>query len=161
MRGRKPDPTALKILKNNPGRRPLNTREPKHPGLDAAVPPQLTHPEAIAEWSRIVETLGRGHVTMVDRGTLIAYCAKWAQWLDLETEAAQHAYLLRAPKTGTPMQNPALQMANKLLMTWLRLAVELGITPSSRARIVLADLTPGDSLDAFSVFQRKRARHAG
>ncbi len=29
MRGRKPKPTALKLVSGNPGHRPLNTREPK------------------------------------------------------------------------------------------------------------------------------------
>ena len=29
-RGRKPKPTALKMLEGNPGKRPLNEYEPKH-----------------------------------------------------------------------------------------------------------------------------------
>lgn len=29
-RGRKPTPTAIKMLEGNPGKRPLNTKEPKY-----------------------------------------------------------------------------------------------------------------------------------
>lgn len=160
MRGRKPHPTALKLLRNNPGRRPLNTREPQHGALDPAVPSYLTDPVAVAEWQRIVGTLGQGHVTLVDRATLSAYCQKFAEWLEYEALKAAHPRVIKYPN-GAPMPSPYISMANKALTLMLRAAVELGITPSSRARIVLADLTPADGLDAFSVFQRKRARAPG
>jgi hypothetical protein len=35
MRGRKPKPTHLKLLEGNPGRRPLNTGEPRGPVTEA------------------------------------------------------------------------------------------------------------------------------
>jgi P27 family predicted phage terminase small subunit len=156
VRGRKPTPTALKLLRNNPGRRPLNQAEPRHGAIDHAVPRQLVDPEAAAEWERVIETLSQGHVTTVDRAVLIAYCTHWARWQALETEASKHPFIVRSPN-GYPIPNPALGMANKAFSLMLKAAVELGITPSSRSRIMLAEHedTPRGR-DEFSAFQRRR-----
>ena len=49
--GRKPQPTALKELKGNPGRRPLNEDEPK-PEVHLPGPPSHLSPAARREWRR-------------------------------------------------------------------------------------------------------------
>jgi P27 family predicted phage terminase small subunit len=134
MRGRKPKPTVLRMLQNNPGRRPLNGQEPSHPPLELAAPTDLPA-DAKAEWDRVVATLvDRGQVTAVDRGVLVGYCLKYAQWQALEAEAARHPFVVKSP-SGYPMPNPALGMANKVFALFLKAAAELGITPSSRSRV--------------------------
>ena len=56
MRGRKPKPTVLKLLDGNPGKRPLNDREPTAPqGIPE--PPNWLDDEARAEWFRTVKVL--------------------------------------------------------------------------------------------------------
>jgi hypothetical protein len=74
MAGRKPKPTVLKLITGNPGRRPLNRREPKlRPGIPSC-PPHLS-PEAKREWSRVIPLLAECRlVTEVDRAALAAYC---------------------------------------------------------------------------------------
>lgn len=156
MRGRRPHPSAITILRNNPGRRPINAHEPKHPDVEREVPTQIVaNAVAAAEWTRVIGTLSAGHVTTVDRATLTAYCLKFAQWQALETEAAAHPFLVKAP-SGYPIPNPALGMANKACSLMLRLAIELGITPSSRSRIVAVAQAQPAVLDDFTAFQRKR-----
>lgn len=157
MRGRKPHPTDVKLLRNNPGRRPLNLNEPKHTTIDPAVPEELTSEVARTEWTRVVETLGQGHVTTVDRATLMGYCQKYGQWLALEAEAAKHPFIIKSP-SGYPIPNPALGMANVAFKLVLKAAAELGITPSSRTRIVVAPLKPGEgpAADEFTQYQRRR-----
>jgi|SRR6188472_3071292 P27 family predicted phage terminase small subunit len=141
MRGRKPQPTALKLLRGNPGKRPVNLREPQHGALDAAVPPDLVDPEAQDEWRRLAAVLiTRGQVTTVDRAVLTGYCVKYAQWIALEREAAKHPWVVKTP-SGYPIPNPALGMANKAFGLMLQAATELGITPSARSR-VSANLEP-------------------
>jgi hypothetical protein len=76
MRGRKPKPTALKLVSGNPGRRPLNEHEPEHPSIDTACPDELRDRVARQEWDRIVPALAHGHVTTVDRAILIGYSVK-------------------------------------------------------------------------------------
>lgn len=136
MRRNHPQPTVLKILRGNPGKRKLNADEPHHAQLDPILPAELTDPLAQAEWHRIVTTLvDRGQVTTVDRTVLAGYCLKYAQWLALEKEAATHPFIVRSPN-GYPLPNPALCMANKVFGLLLKAAAELGITPSSRSRVV-------------------------
>lgn len=152
MRGRKPKPTAVKLAENNPGRRPLNTNEPTHPAMGAECPPDLSSPIARAEWKRVAPLLcGSGQVTEVDRSVLIGYCLKYAQWRDLEDEAARHPFVVRSP-SGYPIPNPALGMANKAYGLMLKSAAELGITPSSRSRVSVAGRDPDE--DDFSKHQK-------
>lgn len=139
--GTKPEPTALKVLRGNPGKRPVNTAEPKHGALDTALPIELTDAAARAEWSRVASLLGdSGHVTTVDRATLLGYCVKYAQWQALEREAAGRPLIIKT-KSGYPLPNPALLMANKAFALVLKAAAELGITPSSRSRVHAVERT--------------------
>jgi P27 family predicted phage terminase small subunit len=145
MRGRKPQPTVLKVIRGNPGRRPLNKSEPEHPGIDGACPDDLVDPVARAEWDRITPQLTQsGQVTMMDRSTLIGYCLKYAQWKALEDEARKHPFIVKSP-SGYPIPNPALGMANKAFALMLKAAAELGITPSSRSRVSVGAPAPQKS----------------
>ena len=49
--GRKPKPTAVKILEGNPGKRKLNEHEPQ-PQRKAPPCPKWLEPEAKKEWRR-------------------------------------------------------------------------------------------------------------
>jgi P27 family predicted phage terminase small subunit len=143
----------------------VNAREPKHATIDPTLPPELEArepeapwlPLARGEWLRIVETLGHGHVTTVDRGTLIAYCLKYGQWITYERAAGLEEAII-AGKTGYLMPNPRIALANRAYTAMLKAAVELGITPSSRSRIVAAPskADPAIAPDEFTKFQRRR-----
>lgn len=153
MRGRKPHPTVLKQLHNNPGRRPLNENEPVHRAMDIDCPDELADPMAREEWQRIAKDLNdAGQVTTVDRSTLIGYCVKYAQWRNLEAEARKHPFIVKAP-SGYPIPNPALGMANKAFGLMLKAAAELGITPSSRSRVSTVSRSEEDE---FKAFQQQR-----
>jgi P27 family predicted phage terminase small subunit len=142
MRGRKPKPTALKILRGNPGQRRLNPAEPVHPPLGVECPAALIDPLAREEWARIAPQLIRqGQVTSVDRGTLMGYCLKYAQWQALEAEARQHPSIVKAP-SGYPIPNPLLGLANRVFHLMLKAAAELGITPSARSRVTAQPVAP-------------------
>lgn len=134
MRGRKPTPTALKIVRNNPGKRTINKNEPQHDRLDAECPSELTG-GAKDEWTRVIGKLtATGQVTMMDRATLLGYCLKYGQWKTLEAEAAKHPAIVRSP-SGYSIPNPAIGMANKAFALMLKAATELGMTPSARSRV--------------------------
>jgi phage terminase small subunit len=70
MAGRKPKPNVIKLITGNPGRRPLNKREPKpRPGIPSC--PSHLSLTAKAEWRRIVPLLSEcGLVTEIDRAAL-------------------------------------------------------------------------------------------
>lgn len=65
-RGRKPKPTAIKVLEGNPGKRPLNANEPK-PEKKSPKCPSWLEPEAKKEWRRMAKVLERlGVLTEID-----------------------------------------------------------------------------------------------
>lgn len=151
--GPKPKPTRRKLLEGNPGRRPLNTQEPTPPPADAtfdAPPPELTgHADAIAEWTRIVPMLREARViTHAERGPLIALCLEWARYLHATREVAAKGMVVAAP-SGYPVQNPYISIATKALAGCAKLWPELGLTPSSRARLTT---TGGPADDGWAEF---------
>jgi P27 family predicted phage terminase small subunit len=138
-RGAKPQPTALRVLRGNPGKRAadLNPDEPQHPPLDAAqVPDEIAGNEiARKEWQRIAPGLvACGHVRVTDRAMLIGYCLKYAHWQEQEQLAQQMPFLLKTDHTT--IVHPAVKIANQTFLIVLRAAAEIGLTPSSRSRIV-------------------------
>ena len=66
-KGRKPKPTAMKLLEGNPGKRPLNVHEPIPPKGTVKCPAWLL-PEAKKEWKRLAPALeAMGVLTMADQ----------------------------------------------------------------------------------------------
>ena len=151
--GPKPTPTKLKILRGNPGNRRLNRHEPK-PTPKAPTCPTTLSQEAKAEWRRVAPELERlGLLTLVDRGTLSAYCIAWATLIDAHKQIRSHGAVLVAadretvdPVTGevikivcVPVKNPWLQIQKESAAIVRAFAVEFGLTPSSRAGIELPE----------------------
>jgi hypothetical protein len=98
--GRKPKPTALKLLHGD-ARRGINLHEPEHASIDPAWPPdELTDFRARAEWERVIPTLARGHVTTGRSRDAARDCLKYGQWLALEAEASKHPYIVKGVNNG-------------------------------------------------------------
>ena len=130
----RPVPRALKILRGNPGKRPLPTDEPLPAPLEAdPVPHELKDQHARGEWTRIAPGLiACGQVTMADRTLLVAYCQKYGQWLRLEEHVLRHPL---ADPDEAPKAIKAIRIANETLELLLRAAADLGLTPTTRTRI--------------------------
>ena len=134
MRGRKPRPTSLKIAAGNPGKRPLNAREPR-PEPDLPTCPAHLLPTAKAEWKRLARELWQlGVITRLDRATLAAYCQAYGRWVEAEKKLKDTPGILRMP-SGYIQMNPWLTIATKQMELMQRFAAELGMTPSSRSRV--------------------------
>lgn len=150
MRGRKPTPTALKLIRGNPGKRPLNRDEPQPGPLRRSCPRELADTEARAEWRRtIAPAIDRGQVTAADRVMAIAHCELWATWRSQLADAARHAHIIAAGPSNYPMPNPARMMANKTFALLKSVDAELGFTPASRSRVTTVKASAADQLDSF------------
>jgi len=150
MAGRRPKPTALKRLEGNPGKRALNRTEPTPTGIPKC-PPHLDR-EAKAEWKRISADLTTlGLLTNVDRAALAAYCSAWSRWVAAEKSIQKFGTVIKSPKSGFPIQNPFVGVANTALDQLRKFAVEFGLTPASRSRLHVEPLT-GKSADPFEQF---------
>ena len=148
-RGPPPTPTRLKLIKGNPGRRPLNKREPD-PKVDVPDCPKHLSPLAAEEWLRITAELYRmGLLTQLDRAALAAYCQAWGRWVEAETMIEKHGLVVRSPN-GTLMQTPMLAIANRAMKQMREFLTEFGMTPSSRSRVSSGTPPGADEGNAFA-----------
>jgi P27 family predicted phage terminase small subunit len=146
------------MLRNNPGRRPLNHDEPAVDALSPACPAELTDEVSRVEWTRaIVPAIRSGLVTGADRTFAIAHCELWATWRSQLADAAQHAHVIAAGPNRYPMPNPARVMSHKTLQLLAKVDAELGFSPTARSRVTLASRTPQDGLEQF---RREKAARA-
>ena len=138
MRGAKPTPTKLKILRGNPGRRPLNDQEPSPETKIPEAPEHLTV-AARQEWDRISKALyDLGIISEIDRTALAAYCQLYGRWTDAE-EAIKKSGMIIKTINGNVIQSPMVGIANRSLELMKQYLVEFGMTPSSRTRVKVSD----------------------
>lgn len=151
--GRKPTPTALKKLRGNPGKRALNTSEPKFAPVSHLNPPDWLDAVAKAEWRRVAPQLfAQDLFSEVDHALLAAYCVACSRWQQAEQLVQQQidkaanpvagANALELPLAmefrtiqGYAQQIPQIGIANSYLDKMRSLAAEFGFTPASRSRL--------------------------
>ena len=133
-RGRKPKPTALKVLEGNPGKRPLNENEPK-PENKAPRCPSWLEQEAKNEWRRMSKTLeAMGLLTLVDKAAFAGYCQAYARWKEAEEFLSKHGTIFKTP-SGYIQQVPQVSIAQTYLKVMKDFCSEFGLTPAARTRI--------------------------
>jgi len=146
-RGRKPKPTAVKILEGNPGKRQLNIYEPEPEKAEA--PPECPawlEDEAKEEWNRLSKNLFElGLLTEFDIQAFASYCEAYARWREAEEFITQHGSIVKT-KNGMWQQVPQVSIAHQNQKIMLQAAAEFGLTPSSRSRII-ADQKTGKAAD--------------
>ena len=116
MTGRKPKPTALKIIKGTARKHRMNDKEPKPETAKKQAPPGWLNVDAKKEWKRLIaELTDNGIVTNLDLSMLAALCQLWGEYI-------------AGIKTSEPVS-----MAHVTQMRLL--AAEFGLTPSSRSKV--------------------------
>lgn len=134
MRGRKPTPTALRLIRGNPGKRPFNPFEPKPPVTIPTCPAHLS-PTAKAEWKRLARTLHQlGVISDLDRAAFAGYCQAYGRWVEAERKLKETPPLLKTP-AGYVQPSPWLAISNKSLELMHKFMCELGLSPVSRSRV--------------------------
>ena len=159
--GRPPKPTNIKLLHGNPGKRPLPEHEPK-PALKAPKCPSWMSKEAKKEWRYVVPKLEKVKIiTELDRALLEAYCVAYARWKECEQKMVHEDYWVEIvterdaegnPTKSYQQQNPLLSVANKARQQMNDSLSQLGLSPSSRARLITSDrLNPSDGKDPLGL----------
>jgi len=157
--GRKPSPTHLKLVKGNPGKRPIPKAEARVVPALPSPPPHLSD-EAKVEWCRVSDDLFRvGLLSHIDRAALAAYCQAYARWVQAERAIAEMAKrdqltggLMIKTTNGNAIQNPLVGTANKAAADMVRYAAEFGMSPSARSRITAEP--PTEDADPAAAFFR-------
>ncbi|EHN13428.1 phage terminase small subunit P27 family [Clostridium sporogenes] len=135
QRGRKPKPTAIKIIEGNPGKRPLNKNEPK-PQKKAPRCPGWLEDDAKKEWRRMAKQMEHlGTLTEIDMAAFAGYCQAYARWKEAEEFVTKHGAIVKTP-SGYWQQVPQVSIAQTYLKIMNKFCEQFGLTPSSRSRII-------------------------
>lgn len=136
MRGRKPKPTAIRLLEGVAGHRPLPAKEPKPPRVTTSTltPRRFLDRLGREEWRRVVPELDRlGLLTTVDLGAVEVYCDLYSQWRRARVK-------LRTGFTdANGRRKPEAQVVKDTAALMRQYMVEFGLTPSSRTRLETDD----------------------
>lgn len=152
-RGPKPQPTALKLVRGNPGKRPINEDEPKP---DSGIPdcPEWIPDSARESWFQVAPMLHRmGVLTKIDGQALTRYCVLHSRWVAAEKFIAKFGmtYQIKGDNGDVKciMQLPQVNIAAKLAVILGRIEAEFGMTPASRTGIKTESGHESDELDDF------------
>jgi len=150
--GRKPVPTTLRLLRGNPGHRPLDEDEPR---AAPKLPPPPVELSAAAKkiWRRDGrKLLALGVMTALDGAAFAAYCQSYARWLEVTALLAKSSVLIKTAEGGYQL-NPLLRVARETQDQYTRALVEFGMSPSSRTRV--KGLPAPEQRDPFEEFIRR------
>jgi P27 family predicted phage terminase small subunit len=147
MPGPQPQPAALKVLRGNPGHRPI----PKEPKVDRTfpAPPKDLEPEAAAHWRGIGKAYAEaGVVSTLDADVLRIYVEQFVKYRRAAIALAKEDLVLTSEK-GERFRNPLDIIARDTAQTLRMYARELGLTPASRVGLGRTEEEPGDALDSW------------
>jgi P27 family predicted phage terminase small subunit len=146
MRGRKPKPRELKVLRDERADR-IPARPVDQTSGEPDVPANLDA-DARAEYDRITSELrSLGVLARTDRAVLGLYLDAWLARRDAE-RSIQSLGLILNTTLGGVKTNPAAAVASTSRALMLRILAELGLTPTARARLT-SPVAPPDELDSF------------
>jgi P27 family predicted phage terminase small subunit len=134
MPGPAPKPTALKLLEGNPGKRKLNTNEPK-PKLVAPKCPGHLDEVAKKEWKRLVPVLLHMRVlSEADQIQLALLCQTYSRMIEAQ-EALSKSSLLIKTGSGYVQQSPLIGIISTCTQQLVTLCREFGLSPAARTKI--------------------------
>jgi P27 family predicted phage terminase small subunit len=139
MRGRKPKPTELKIVQGTftAGDNRKRAREPKlSKNLDAA--PDWLTPSQKESWDYAIENSPSGLLKRLDRSVLTAWVIAEDNHRFASQQLQTQGMVFTSPN-GHEVQSPYVGILNTQAQMMMKCASEMGFTPTSRSRIVLAE----------------------
>jgi P27 family predicted phage terminase small subunit len=147
--GRIPTPTSLKVLRGNPGQRPINTDEPKPPAADLTPPARLDGP-ALEKWEEIAPLLASmGVFTQADRGIIERYCLLWEQWLYVVKHVKEHG-MTQMTQTGYSQLSAEGTLFKSLPAELMKIEIQFGMTAAARSTLKVSGASaPDDPLEAY------------
>jgi len=157
LRGKIPEPTALRILKGKGGK-PLEKCEPK-PKIGTPERPEWVDGEARKCWDQLVPQLHEvGVLTVIDGNALARYCATWVRWKDAERFLAENGPTCTGPDSdGVTKKYPENDIFDKLAVQLTTLEREFGLTPSARTRIRTEPIEDTSEFDEFLAKGKRKA----
>jgi P27 family predicted phage terminase small subunit len=144
VRGRKPKPTALKLVTGNPGRRKLPTHEAK-PTRVVPSPPAHLSEGALTAWGSLASRLDRlGLLTELDAMALEQLAENYAEIVALREDISANGrtQIVKTQTDTVERSRPQVSMLSDAERRFRGMMCEFGLTPSARSRVTA---TPDDA----------------
>lgn len=77
-------------------------------------------------------------MTNLDKAVFANYCDAYSVWAQASMEIQKDGMVVVGPK-GTPTVNPYIYVSNKAKEQMMKSLIEMGMTPSSRARVKVVE----------------------
>jgi P27 family predicted phage terminase small subunit len=157
-RGPVPQSNNLKLLRGNPGRRPLAGTDLEFEPLKDLTPPAGLSKHAEEEWNRVApELAANGLLTVVDVPPLLIYCNAWSRYLECQELIDREGLMQNLTlKNGEPysQQHPAVGVAKTQIDIMNKFGAKFGLTPLERGRLKATDTTQQDKSEAAKKRER-------
>ena len=133
-RGRKPKPTAQLKLAGT-FRADRHSEDEPAPAAESNRPGLKLSPRAARRFALLAPLLREQCVlSELDKGALACYCEAFARWYDARNAIETNGTFYTAA-SGNVLKHPAVSIMEAAASEMQRWSAELGLTPSSRARI--------------------------
>ena len=142
MAGRKPKPTQLKVVQGTFRKDRSNQHEPKPSGDLSTAPAHFNEAQREA-WQCAIAHAPKGLLKMLDLAVLEIWDTACVFHREAAQKVATTGQVIKSP-SGYPVMNPYMANMNKQAQIMLKAASEMGFTPASRSRIVVAEETLGN-----------------
>lgn len=158
LRGPRPQPTAVRELRGDPGKRGQAGGEEPRPAPAAPKMPRGLPREARAFWRRYAEGLARlGLLTEVDAAAFTLMAMHWQVCQDAMREMAKVTdgkpagvlELTTEDEDGLERKHPLLQVLRDNSGAFLRYAAHFGMSPSARAGMRVEPPAVADPYETF------------
>lgn len=138
MRGRKPVTPVVQT--DNVVRGPFAGAAPVEPDWMMAFPDgewgSRAAEIASERWTAVIAAMqGLRTLAAENYPDIEAYSVNYARWKLAEAHVTLHGPIVPAPRTGVPMRNPYLEVANGAQERFSRIGGDLGLPPSMRGRV--------------------------
>ena len=151
-RGPIPKTDEQEILEGNPSKRPLRGKSPQ-PGNGLPTCPSWLSVEAKRERKRVIPELSRlGLLSKLDRNILAGYCISYALWQRSQEYLFKQGAVY-VTTNGKLQPRPEVAVAKDAGEMMNNFAAELGLTPTSRARMRLPK--PDEEIDPMEALLRE------
>ena len=109
------------------------------------VPLHLSSDERLI-WSSLMKTMPAGVVTGCDEYLLEAFVVSVSTYHQADELIRKSALMVRGSE-GSAIANPLLRIRSRAFAEMRAGAIELGLTPAARARLVKVDVEPDDPME--------------
>lgn len=155
MAGRRPKPTALKLVQGNAGKRAINKKEPKPKRVIPSCPEVLETTGKVA-WGRLTVLLDRmGVLTEADTFALERLCDCYTDILECRTLIRRDGRTYKVvTQTGEILVkgNPAVAQLRAADAQFKSYLVEFGLTPAARSKVNAEQPDGDDKKDPLGEF---------